>query len=442
MLWAEEDLPLAAARQILFGKILYRGIWFDKPPLTTLFYLLWGARIGVILRIAGALYCLVVSWLAYAVAGALWGGVREARWSAILMAFFLTFDTPSAVLPLAADSLLLAPHLLAILLAIQKRPLWSGVAAGLGFFFNAKALFVMASAALFAGSSAPILMAGFVLPCAVAVGLLRLAGAWQPYLEQVWIWPSAYARYTFVERPIVNGLIRTANWSGFHLALLLPAAWGYAGQEDSRRKIQLLGWALISFAGVALGWRFFPRYYFQLLPVAVIAASRGITRLGSRWWLVLFLLLIPLVRFGPRYVIVAANTDPQWSDLALDRESREAAEVLNRAKQPGSSLFVWGFRPDLFAYTGMIAGSIYLDCQAMTGVPADRHLTQSGSVLPDEATAAARRELAATRPDFIVDGLSDYNPRLAMNTYTELRPWLEHYRAIGRVGGIVIYQRR
>ncbi len=33
ILWAEETLPLAAAGQMLRGKVLYRDLWFDKPPL-------------------------------------------------------------------------------------------------------------------------------------------------------------------------------------------------------------------------------------------------------------------------------------------------------------------------------------------------------------------------------------------------------------------------
>jgi hypothetical protein len=441
ILWAEEDLPIAAARQILYGKILYRDIWFDKPPLVPLIYLAWGARIGVLLRVAGAAYDVLVCWLAYRLASCLWRDA-EGQWAAILMGVFLTFDTLSAVLPLAADSLLVAPHLLAIWLAIETRYLWSGIAAGAGFLINAKAVFVVASCAVFAGSGALLVAAGFLLPCVVAAGVLGGCGAWNAYLDQVWIWPSAYARNTFVDRPIWNGMVRTANWCGFHAALLVPLGRTFGGREEARsRKMQLGAWGFLSLAGVALGWRFFPRYYFQLLPFAVVAASRGMTLLGRRWWVPAILLLVPVARFGPRYALLATNADPQWSDLAMDNESRQAAEVLNRTRKPGDTLFVWGYRPDLFAYTGMRAASRYLDCQAMTGVPADRHLTQSTPVLSSESTAAARRELASSSPDFIVDGLSEYNPRLAIRVYPELGKWLGHYRELTRVRGIVIYRR-
>ena len=61
-------MPIAAAQQALLGKTLYRDIWYDKPPLVPLIYLLWGAKISVTLRIVGALYCTLVCGLAYAVA--------------------------------------------------------------------------------------------------------------------------------------------------------------------------------------------------------------------------------------------------------------------------------------------------------------------------------------------------------------------------------------
>ena len=108
---------------------------------------------------------------------------------------------------------------------------------------------------------------------------------------------------------------------------------------------------------------------------------------------------------------------------------------------PDKHSSVWGYRPDLFAYTRMRAATRYLDCQAMTGVPADRHLTQSTPVLPPDVTAAARRELAASHPDYIVDGLSEYNPHLAISGYPELAAWLAGYREIARIRSIVIYRR-
>ena len=107
--------------------------------------------------------------------------------------------------------------------------------------------------------------------------------------------------------------------------------------------------------------------------------------------------------------------------------------------QPGDTLFVWGFRPDLFVYTGLPAGTRFLDSQPLTGVPADRHLRQSAPVGAD-FTRANREKLALSRPAILMDGLSLYNPMLAMNRYPELRPWLARYREIARTRTTVIYR--
>ena len=65
ILWAEETLPLAAAQQMRAGKVLYRDIWFDKPPFAPALYTLIGGEAGWLLRVAGALYallCCAASW--------------------------------------------------------------------------------------------------------------------------------------------------------------------------------------------------------------------------------------------------------------------------------------------------------------------------------------------------------------------------------------------
>jgi hypothetical protein len=92
-------------------------------------------------------------------------------------------------------------------------------------------------------------------------------------------------------------------------------------------------------------------------------------------------------------------------------------------------------------YTGLPAATRFLDSQALTGVPADRHLTQSAPV-PGEFTRENREELARTRPTFVMDGLGLYNHALAMDRYPELRPWLTQYQEVARTNGIVIYRNR
>ena len=213
-------LPLAVALQMKRGAVVYREAWFDKPPLVPAVYLLWGATIGPILRIAGACYATLACILAYAAAKTRWTS-REGYLAAALLAFFLTFDTHSAVLPLAADMLLLTPHLAAILLAWRNQPFWSGIAAGIGFLVNAKAVFVFAAAALFTWPTLLPLAAGFALPNLIALAWLAGNHALVPYIDQAWRWPAQYAASPIVADPIRNGIVRTLNWAGFHAALII-----------------------------------------------------------------------------------------------------------------------------------------------------------------------------------------------------------------------------
>ncbi|HEY1341767.1 MAG TPA: hypothetical protein VGF59_29850, partial [Bryobacteraceae bacterium] len=184
--------------------------------------------------------------------------------------------------------------------------------------------------------------------------------------------------------------------------------------------------------------RFFPRYYFLLLPVLVVMAARGFTLLGPRREFVALLLLIPATRFGPSYVTALRGSE--WRDTAMDVDSRAAADLVRRAAQPGDTLFVWGYRPEIYVYTRLPAATIYLDSQPLTGVPADRHLTQSEPVETIEA-ARRRQELTRSIPTYILDGLGLFNPRLAITNYPELRSWLAGYREVARTKETIVYRR-
>ncbi|MEO7652983.1 MAG: hypothetical protein ABIZ80_21185, partial [Bryobacteraceae bacterium] len=447
IVWAEEALPAAAAAQMLWGRTLYRDIWFDKPPMLPATYLLWGAAAGWPLRLAGTVYALLCCWLAWLFGRDLWCE-REGRWAAGLLAFFLTFDIPSAVLPLAADLLMLAPHFAAIYLAWRGKPFWSGAAAGIAFLINSKGVFVAGACALWSLRALPALALGFALPNIAALGLLVAAGALDAYYEQVWKWGRVYAAVTFVEHPIRNAFARTGSWLGFHAALAGGALWCWLRDPKplaDTQRWRFAGWLALSLGAVALGWRFFPRYFFQLLPAITLLGARGIS-IAPRGVRVALLgvLLIPFVRFGPRYISLAADLASghphEWVDTAMDRDSREAAGLVRQFARPEDTLFVWGFRPELYVYTGLASASRFLDSQPVTGVPADRHLVQSEPLTPALA-ASNRKELAQSRPAIILDGLGLYNPRLAITQYEDLAAWLAAYERVGQSRSTVIYRR-
>ena len=444
VLWAEETLPLAAARQMRFGRALYRAIWFDKPPLAPLLDWAIGARADWPLRLTGALYCLLACWIVYRFARDLWGE-REGLWAAGLLGFFLVFDFPSSTIPLAADQLMLAPHLAAVWLAFRRRPFWSGLLAGIALLANPKGVLVLAACVAWNPAGALWMAAGFAVLGGASAMALPAA-----YWDEVWRWGRIYAGSTFVEAPIRNGLIRTLSWLGFHSGAGLLACGGLSARHakpripPARRSDSLtskfLLWTLLSLVGVLAGLRFFPRYYFQLLPILVLLAARGAVKAGRNLRIAAaLLLLIPAVRFGPTYFQAIRNQN--WRDTAMDRDSRAAAAMVRQLAKPGDTLLVWGYRPEIYVYAGLPAATMYLDSQPLTGVPADRHLTQSAPV-ETEAARTRRAEVARSNPTFVLDGLGPYNPYLAITAYPDLQAWFAGYEEIGRSAETRIFRRK
>jgi hypothetical protein len=449
LLWADEDYHLAAALQMLHGKVPYRDFWYDKPPLSAFYYLLIAGHAGWPLRLLDAAYLAVACSLTFQLAKYWW--TRKEGWVAAgLLAFFTTFYLPSAVIPFAADALMLVPHLAAVFCAQRKLPLWSGIWAGVAFLANAKALFVLATCALWLPADLFLLAAGFVIPSLGGLLAAAWAGAWSGYAEQVWRWGLTYTSNSPVAHPLLNGTVRTLDWLGFHAALAAGAVFGWL-RLTPREHWRMGVWLVLSFAAVSLGSRFAPHYFLQLLPVLVLLGSRGIVagwqeRRRVTTVVVSLLLLVPLVRFGPRYVLLASDDwtsrPPQWVDVGMDLDSQEVARQIRALARPGDTLFVWGYRPDIYVYTRMVSPGLFWDSQPLTGVPADRHLSANGSIFDAPAASANRRQLIRSSPTWIVDGLGLLNPRLSPAVYPELKDWLSRYQVAGRTKLSLIYRRR
>jgi len=432
VLWADEAYGIAAARRILEGASLYRGFWFDKPPLYAWIYLLWGAQTGWLLRLGGALFVLVCCWLAYRAASALFSP-REGYWAAAAMAFFLSFDHPVAVLSLAPDLLLIPFALASIWFCASGRPAWAGVFAAAGLLANAKALFLLPVLLIWSPGAWRRIVLGY--SCAVPLVWVLARGWWEP----VWLWGFQYSRNTLVADPFLEGLRRTANWTGFHAALALAAAVFFLKSEALRWRIGL--WLLLSLAAVFAGARFFPRYYLVLLPPLAVAAARGVCLLRRRWIaaLLLLALLVPVVRFGGKHLATLRRQPAGMRDLILFEDSRQAASEIRSLARPGDTLLVWGYRPELNVLAGLPGGAPFLDSQPLTGVLADRHLHEHRPALPQIA-ARNRQRLIRTDPAFIADGLGRFNPELAIARYPDLRPWFSKYRLVAMTSGTLIYR--
>jgi hypothetical protein len=479
VLWVEEAYPLAAARAMLAGKALYRDIWFDKPPLSALFYVLMDARTGFVLRLAGALFVAFAAWAAWRAASQLWRhifspdrgrpvpeyeerGLDVRAWAALLTAFFVTFDFPAAAIALTPDLLTLPFHLLAVGAAAAGQPFLAGLFCGVALGFNGKALFILAVCLLWRWRDAPRLLAGFCLPVALIAAWLASQSALAACWREVWVWGAAYSRDTPLAQPLLEGLRRTLGWAGFHIALVAAAGWVLVRERGQRWR--LAAWILISLGAAWMGWRFFPRYFFQLLPAVVLPAARGFALAPPRWRAGLVALLaLPFIRFMPASAQLAAETlqdRPHASrDLALFEDARRAALLAQPFIRPSDTALVWGYRPELYTLTGLTAGTPYLDSQPLDGVLADRHLTGSRPTFPALARTNREALLRQPPPTWILDGLGSLNPRLAVfnpspgpaaldptaglapsDPTAGLAPWRSRYRELGRTRTVILYR--
>ena len=251
-------------------------------------------------------------------------------------------------------------------------------------------------------------------------------------------------RDTPLVHPWVEGIRRTLNWAGFHVALVAAAAWALTRERD--RRWRLLGWIAISLGSAWMGWRFFPRYFFQLLPALALPAARGFSIAPPRWRAALVALLaIPLVRFLPASVQLAAETmqgRPHASrDLVLFEDSRRAAKLVANAPADARTALVWGYRPELYALSGLTPGTRFLDSQPLSGVLADRHLIDSRQTFPELSRINRAAVLGAEPPEWILDGLGPINGALSVfNPSTGLAPWRSRYAEKGRTATVIVYR--
>jgi hypothetical protein len=429
ILWVEEAYGLSAALQLWHGATLYGDVWFDKPPLYALFY--WPiAPLGPLaLRLWDTLFVTACSMSAFRLARTLFPDRPPAPYAAAgLLAFFLSFGPPAMTIALAPDILMVLPHLLAVDSALSRRGTSTGLWAAAAFLVNVKAVFLIPVLWILYPSRQAF--AAFAAGLATAFLAMAAAGSWPGYLDAVWNFGVIYARDTFVANPVLEGLRQSAGWLWFHLTLLAlafrPHPW------------RLWIWLLLSAASTTSGLRFFPRYYFQpLVPLTLLASGSW-----RRWALIL--LLIPLLRYGPRHVQLGydllTGRPHAFSDASLNQDAQAAARILSKTASSKDTILVWGYRPDLFVHTGLKAGTPWLDSQPLTGVLADRHLV-SVHVSAPHLAETNRKHLVQLRPVWIADGLGPLNPSLSIANYSDLSSWLSGYREVARTRTFRIYRR-
>ena len=339
---------------------------------------------------------------------------------------------------------------------------------------------------------------------------IALTGSFPDYWLYVWDWGARYAGYNSIWKTLLTALAQSVNYFALNNTLLVTLAFVVAGVIIKRKRLRkagaepaptavseaevqyrsdliVLAWLAASYCGLAVGGRFFGHYFFQIMPALCLIGGRGLIEIISRLksprvktsvrWLVTGLLLVgfifTLARFHSRTFTLASDwarrakseKTADWFHERLNREERMAAAVARGLPNPVEAagdrdveamrrdakddyLFVWGYRPEIYYWSGLRPASRYLSTQPLTGVPADIHYFGDNfeHLLDDRRTAPAREELAAelraTRPAYIIDELGFFNGHLSIQDYPELSEIMKGYDYRGATGRFLIYRRK
>ena len=255
--------------------------------------------------------------------------------------------------------------------------------------------------------------------------------------------------------------------------------------------LTLLVWFASSYAALATGGRFLWPYFLLILPSLCLIGARGLMgivsalkTLGPFKRRAAFAMLITgfaftLVRLHGRTAVLASDwlrgrksqTTVTWFPDQRNHEERLAAAIVREWPLPddaserlgleamragdtrpagGASdfLFVWGNRPQIYYWSGLLPASRYLAVQPLTGIPSDVHYfpNERKRLFPESVMARERaqliQDLRQTKPKFIIDDLGGYTTDLSIQSYPELREFMNDYELAGRAELLLIYRRR
>jgi 4-amino-4-deoxy-L-arabinose transferase-like glycosyltransferase len=187
---------------------------------------------------------------------------------------------------------------------------------------------------------AVILTAGFFMVLGLVAGVLHQQGI----LREAFYW-------TFTNHSIPHvfwkaGVLYTLAFIGACLPLVIGAAMAFRDNDGlwtnkNTERLALLGLLAASGVGAAVGARFYPHYYIQLVPpLALLAAPhyaqlwRGGVKPPS-WF------FRPAVTFAWLAITAVAFSISHWKFLAWHREPSETARYLAEHSAPNDRVFVW-----------------------------------------------------------------------------------------------------
>ncbi len=383
----DEGVYATVAQGLLDGKVPYRDLFDNKPPLVYGWYAISFALFGENVfapRIVASVFLSITAVLLYQQARL--AMPKGAAYSAAIL-FAISTGLPWVALHANTEAYMLLPlmgSLLAFTVGMKRgHSGWffaAGILAGLAMMTKQVAMWNLLALAMVAlvwhhrahglgwRSVAPVfwLFAGTLISLAAVALPFALTGSLDDFLYATLSYNWVYVRLiTWADRLRYMGAII------YFLAVAAPfVAGALAGLIVMwRRRAQamdyaLILWAVASAIGVASGGRFFPHYFLQLMPsLAVLTGimiydrfANGGNQMLSRpaWMIALFLIVVSVgtttvVYLAPRQaeqqIISTVFYQKEW-----ENHSRELGAYIKARTAPDDLIFNYGRESQVYFY--------------------------------------------------------------------------------------------
>jgi hypothetical protein len=454
----DEATYSALAVRVLSGALPWAGAVDHKPPGAELFYglvflgsgpyQLWAIRAALIVVVA--LTGLVLA----AVADESGASAGAARRAGLLYVIASAIGLPPDAYAVNAELLANLPIALAALGIARSRPaslLGAGALCALAGTLRYQAAFIGLgfAVALLRAPGRPGVRALRLAPLAVGflagaggfLAAIRALGLWEPFVFWGWRFNFDYMRSVSFDEALAAAAASTALIALGWLPLVIAATRARPGALVS-------GWLVAALVALVPGFRFFPHYYFALLPPLALWAGRAELGAGrTRRAFVAATLALASISW-----LVAWGYHAQKpGQRALDAAYRDVGGWVRAHAARRDRLFVWGNSPEIYSYARLPMGTRFVFCNYHAGKIWGGHLNDSDDG-GDKAHQVPRAweellaDLDREPPRFIVDAAAgglDHFIGHPISRYPRLAERVaERYARVALVDQVPIYELR
>jgi 4-amino-4-deoxy-L-arabinose transferase-like glycosyltransferase len=288
----------------------------------------------------------------------------------------------------------------AMLLGIRRRPAAAGATLGLATLTKQTAAAALLALVFLAWRFRR--WRGVVtLGAAFAVPVIAAALVLGPHDFVYWVFTGngGYVDVAGVVGYTIGLAARHTGWFLFGssaLIVLLPCAW-----RHRREDCDLWMWLISGAIAVAIGFRFFPHYYLQLLPPLALLATRGLDTLSRAHRLRVLPVVALLAVVSTAYFLVPAFTQGDNRDTRI---ALAVARYVERHTAPNQRVLVWGQAPEVYWASERRPATRFATTGFVTGASGGRPPSRVGSryAVPG-AAADFYADLRRTPPTLIAD---------------------------------------